>query len=75
MLLFQIVNSTFDVSLIVDNLIENISVDDYDALAIPGVFEEFGFYDEAYNPKLLQLIRDFDSQKSLLLQYASVLYH
>lgn len=36
---------------------------DYDALAIPGGFEEFGFYDEAYNPKLLQLIKGFDSQK------------
>ena len=59
----KIVDSTFDVSIIVDTLIENVSVDDYDALAIPGGFEEFGFYDEAYNPKLLQLIKDFDSQK------------
>lgn len=59
----KIVNSTFNVSIAVDNLIENVSADDYDALAIPGGFEEFGFYDEAYNHKFLQLIRDFDSQK------------
>lgn len=59
----KIVNSTFNVSIAVDNLVENVSADDYDALAIPGGFEEFGFYDEAYNHKFLQLIRDFDSQK------------
>lgn len=57
------VNSTFNVTITVDCLIENISADNYDALAIPGGFEEFGFYDEAYNPKFLQLIRDFDKQK------------
>lgn len=59
----KIVNSTFDVPIIVDNLIENVSADDYDALAIPGGFEEFGFYDEAYASELLQLIKDFDAQK------------
>lgn len=43
--------------------IEEVSADDYDALAIPGGFEEFGFYEEAYNEKLLDLIRQFNSQK------------
>ena len=55
--------STFGVPIIVDKLIEEVIVEEYDALAIPGGFEEFGFYEEAYDERLLQLIRDFDAQK------------
>lgn len=58
--------STFGVPIIVDKLIEEVIVEEYDALAIPGGFEEFGFYEEAYNEKLLQLIRDFDAQKKII---------
>lgn len=54
---------SFNVSVLVDKIIEEVSADDYDALAIPGGFEEFGFYEEAYNEKLLDLIRQFNSQK------------
>lgn len=56
------VNSTFHVPILVDKLIDEISADEYDALAIPGGFEEFGFYEEAYDSKLLKLIQDFDRQ-------------
>lgn len=55
--------STFNVPVLVDTTIDEVSVDEYDALAIPGGFEEFGFYEEAYNEKLLELIRQFNSQK------------
>ncbi len=58
--------STFGVPIIVDKLIEEVIVEEYDALAIPGGFEEFGFYEEAYNERLLQLIRDFDAQKKII---------
>jgi len=54
---------SFNVSVLVDKTIEEVSADDYDALAILGGFEEFGFYEEAYNEKLLDLIRQFNSQK------------
>ncbi len=56
------VNSTFDIPIIVDKTIDEISVYDYDALAIPGGFEEFGFYEEAYHPQFLDLIRAFNNQ-------------
>lgn len=59
----KIVNSTFGIPIMVDKIIDEIIVNDYDALAFPGGFEEFGFYEEAYNPKLLDVIRDFDFQK------------
>lgn len=56
------VTSTFDVPIIVDTLIEEVAARNYDALAIPGGFEEYGFYDEAYDKRLSDLIRDFDRQ-------------
>ena len=52
--------STFNVPITVDRIIDEINVDEYDALAIPGGFEEFGFYEEAYDEKFLGLIRNFD---------------
>lgn len=55
--------SSFNIPVLVDKVIDEVLVDEYDALAIPGGFEEFGFYEEAYNEKLLELIRLFNSQK------------
>lgn len=60
------VTSTFNVPIIVDKTIYEISIDDYDALAIPGGFEEFGFYEEAYDDKFLDIIRQFDKQEKLI---------
>jgi 4-methyl-5(b-hydroxyethyl)-thiazole monophosphate biosynthesis len=55
--------SAFDIPVTVDRLIDEVYTDDYDALAIPGGFEDFGFYEEAYDEKLLDLIRDFDEKR------------
>jgi len=52
--------STFGVSVTADILMDEVNVDDYDALAIPGGFEEYGFYLEAYREQTLDLIRAFD---------------
>lgn len=57
------VTSTFGVPILVDTIIDDIHVKDYDALAIPGGFSEYGFYDEAYDEKTQQLIQAFDKQK------------
>lgn len=56
----KVVTSTFGVPVTMDILIEDINVKDYAALAIPGGFEEYGFYKEAYHERTLQLIREFD---------------
>lgn len=56
------VTSTFDIQIVVDKVISEVNVDDYDALAIPGGFEEFGFYEEAYDERFLSLIREFDKK-------------
>ena len=56
----EIVTSTFNIPVKVDVVLENINVDDYYALAIPGGFEEYGFYEDAYDERFLELIREFD---------------
>ena len=42
--------------------IKNLNVDDFHALAIPGGFEEAGFYEDAYSEDFLRVIREFDRQ-------------
>lgn len=51
--------STFHIPVIADTIIDGINPEDYDALAIPGGFEEYGFYEEAYDERFLKLIREF----------------
>lgn len=53
--------STFGISITADILIDDVNINDYDALAIPGGFEEYGFYEEAYDDKTLTLIQSFDA--------------
>lgn len=60
------VMSTFNIPVFVDKTIEEVCVDDYDVLAIPGGFEEFGFYEEAYDMSFLNLIREFDSKEKII---------
>ena len=60
------VMSTFNVPILVDKTIDEIQIDEYDALAIPGGFEEFGFYEEAYDEKFLALIRKFNKAGKII---------
>ena len=60
------IKSSFGQQFIADKIIEQINVADYSALALPGGFEEFGYYQQAYDKRTLQLIRDFrDQQKPI----------
>ncbi len=58
--------STFGIPVRIDKLLSEVNVDDYEALAIPGGFEEFGFYEEAYDEGFLDLIRSFDDKGKLI---------
>jgi 4-methyl-5(b-hydroxyethyl)-thiazole monophosphate biosynthesis len=58
--------SAFNITVTVDKLIDDINVAGFDALIIPGGFEDFGFYDDAYNERFLSLIRSFNSHKKLI---------
>jgi 4-methyl-5(b-hydroxyethyl)-thiazole monophosphate biosynthesis len=58
--------SAFNIPVLVEKTIEEINIDDYDALAIPGGFEEFGFYEDAYDERFLNLIRYFDKKSKII---------
>lgn len=45
---------------------EQIKVDDFDALAIPGGAEAAGFFEDAYDERFLDLIREFDRQGKII---------
>jgi protein deglycase len=60
------VKSSFDQRMIVDYLLDDIDVADFDALAIPGGFAEFDFYRDAYDERFLQLIREFNSRGKIV---------
>lgn len=47
-------------------LINNISANDFDALAIPGGFEEADFYEDAFREDVLELVREFDRQGKII---------
>lgn len=53
------VKSSFGQKMTVDYLPAEIDVAAYDALAIPGGFAEYGFYEDAYRDEFLELIREF----------------
>lgn len=45
---------------------EKINVSDFDALAIPGGFEEAGFYEDAFDDRFLELIRSFHRNEKII---------
>lgn len=51
---------TFNFTVIPEIHISEVNIDEFDALAIPGGFEEAGFYEDAFSEDFLNLIREFD---------------
>ena len=45
---------------------DKINLQDYDALAIPGGFEKAGFYEDSFDERFLDLIRQFDEQGKII---------
>jgi len=60
------IKSSFNQRFVVDYLIDEIDINLFDALAIPGGFEIYGFYNDAYNEKFLNLIRAFSSDNKII---------
>jgi Putative intracellular protease/amidase len=54
------IKCTFNFTVFPEMHISEVNVDEFDALAIPGGFEEAGFYEDAFNEDFLNLIRKFD---------------
>lgn len=52
--------STFSIPIEVDRLVKDIDVAEFDALAIPGGFGSYGFYEHAHSEPIQNLIREFN---------------
>lgn len=53
------VHGTFGIRIIPEKLLSAVKTDEFDALAVPGGFETYGYYEEAYSEAVANLIRGF----------------
>ena len=60
------IKSSFNQRFVVDYLIEDIDISSFDALAVPGGFEVYGFYNDAYDERFLSLIRSFKANNKCI---------
>ena len=60
------IKSSFDQRFTVDFVADEIDVSSFDALAIPGGFELYGFYTDAYDEKFLNIIRAFKINNKMI---------
>jgi protein deglycase len=60
------IKSSFDLRVTTDLIIDGVDIDEFDGLAIPGGFEEYGFYEDAYHEKFLGLIREFNKKNKVI---------
>ena len=60
------IKSTFGVSVNPDILLNDVRIDEYDALAIPGGFEEYGFYEDAFSEQVVSLIKGFNDKGKMI---------
>lgn len=59
-------NCTWNLTVIPELLTSEVDVAMFDALAIPGGFEEAGFYEDAYHDEFLSIIQKFDQAGKLI---------
>ncbi|MCR3757581.1 DJ-1/PfpI family protein [Clostridium felsineum] len=57
---------TWNFTVIPEIKVANVNVDDFDALIIPGGFEEAGFFIDAYNKDFLNLISAFNNKNKII---------
>ncbi|MCC8433397.1 DJ-1/PfpI family protein [Brevibacillus sp. M2.1A] len=57
---------TWNFTVIPEMVIDDADVNDFDALALPGGFEQAGFYEDAYREDVLAFIREFEKQGKMI---------
>jgi 4-methyl-5(b-hydroxyethyl)-thiazole monophosphate biosynthesis len=60
------IGTSFKQRFIVDYLISEVDINTFDALAIPGGFEEYGYYKDAYDERFLEIIRGFKANNKAI---------
>ena len=75
---------TWNFNVTPEKLLHEISLDEFDALAIPGGFEEAGFYIDAFSEEFQAVVRHFNEHKkpiatvcvaSLILAHSGILHN
>ncbi|MBA4044443.1 MAG: DJ-1 family protein [Erythrobacter sp.] len=56
--------TTFGFDVLPERLLNEINVEDFDALVLPGGFGDAGFYEEALSEPFLDVIRSFDRRQA-----------
>lgn len=60
------IKSSFNQRFIVDYTIDEIDINEFEALAVPGGFEVYGFYKDAFSDEFINLIRKFREQHKII---------
>ena len=60
------INSSFNQKFTVNCLVNEVDVDSFDALVVPGGFKNYGYYEDAYSIEFLNLICDFKSKNKII---------
>ncbi len=60
------IKSSFNQKFVVDFVEDEIDINSFDALAIPGGFEVYDFYKDAYDERFLELIRAFRKENKII---------
>jgi 4-methyl-5(b-hydroxyethyl)-thiazole monophosphate biosynthesis len=60
------IKCTWNLTVKLEMEFNDINPADFDALAIPGGFENAGFYNDAFDERLLNLIREFDLENKVI---------
>lgn len=57
---------TWNFTVIPEMTVDEIDIAEFDALAIPGGYEEAGFYEDAYSHDFLNIIKEFDKSGKII---------
>ena len=60
------VNSSFNQKFVVNYLVNEVDIDSFNTLVIPGGFKNYGYYEDAYNIEFLKLIREFRFKNKII---------
>ena len=60
------IKCTWNLIVTPETQLSEISVDEFDALGVPGGFEEAGFYEDAYHEDFLRIIRQFHESNKII---------
>ena len=60
------INSSFNQEFKVNCLVNEVVVDSFDALVVPGGFKNYGYYEDAFNIEFLNLICEFKSKNKTI---------